>query len=311
MNLPLTGAAGVGAAVPRGAPAAAAVGPGAAPSFLAAAARPPGTLGSAVLGRSGALPPGAPCGIVLPGGTSDNPLAIGVTPSPAALTLPLTAIRQVTMRNLEIARQSTAPVTVVAEVDVSRLQALRESAKQEFQRALGVPLTYLPFFVRAATRALQAFPLLNGVLTPTGFIIPRQINLGYAVQTAGGVVLPTIYNTERKSIAELAREIYIQSQKARLGALTAPEMANQTFVITNTGRWGQSLFGTPVIKPPNVGSLAFEAIVKRPVVVENDQVAVRPMMYIVLTADHRAVDGREMVGFLGKVKESLENLQFW
>lgn len=214
------------------------------------------------------------------------------------------------MRNLEIARQSTAPVTVVAEVDVSRLQALRESAKQDFQRALGVPLTYLPFFMRATTRALQAFPLLNGVLTPTGFIIPRQINLGIAVQTAGGVLLPTIYSTERKSIAELARELYIQTQKARLGTLTAPEMANQTFVITNTGRWGQSLFGTPVIKPPNVGSLAFEAIVKRPVVVENDQIAVRPMMYIALTADHRAVDGREMVGFLDKVKESLENLQF-
>lgn len=309
MNLPLTGALGLGGAAVPGAQAGGAAGLGAAPA-VPAAGWPPGLLGSAALVNAGAVPPGAPCGVVLPGGTADNPLAIGVTPAPAALTLPLNAVRQVTMRNLEISRQTTAPVSVVAEVDVSRLQALRERAKQEFQQALGAPLTYLPFFMRATTRALQAFPVLNGVLTPTGFIIPRQINLGFAVQTAGGVVLPTIYNTERKSAAELAREIFILSQKARMGILTAPEMANQTFVITNTGRWGQSLFGTPVIKPPNVGSLAFEAIVKRPVVVENDQIAVRPMMYIVLTADHRAVDGREMVGFLGKVKESLENLQF-
>lgn len=297
MNLSRIGIPGLGVA--------AAVSTGVPGMGVAAAVSP----GVSALGAA-AVPPGAPAGIVLPGGTADNPLAIGVTPAPLAVTLPLNAIRHVTMRSLELSRQTTAPVSVVAEVDVSKLQALRDGAKGSFQATLGVPLTYMPFFARAATRALLAYPLMNATMTPAGFIIPRQVNLGIATQTAGGVMLPTIYNAERKSIAELAREIHVQTQKARLGMLTAPEMANQTFVITNTGRWGTTLFGTPVIKPPNVGILAFEAIKKRPVVVENDRVAVRPMMYIVLTADHRAVDGQEMIGFLGKVKESLENLQF-
>jgi len=260
--------------------------------------------------QSGAEPPpGAPGGLVLPGGTPDNPLAIGTAAGPPVVTLPLSHVRQVSMQNLQLSRMTTAPVSVVAEVDMSRVQQLRESLKPSFEAATGVPLTYLPFFVRATTRALQAFPVMNGVLTPGGFIIPRQINLGIATQTAAGVLLPTIYHAERKSIPELAVELYVQTQKARMGRLLPVEIANQTFVITNTGRWVKTLFGTPVIKPPNIGILAFEAIVKRPVVVENDQIAIRPMMYIVLTADHRAVDGREMVGFLGKVKECLETLQ--
>lgn len=255
-------------------------------------------------------PPGAPGGMVLPGGTHDNPLAIGIAASPPVVTLPLTRLRQGSIQNLALSTQLTTPVTVVAEVDCTNLMFLRDRAKPQFEAATGVPLTYLPFFARATVRALQAYPLLNAMLTPHGYVIPREIHLGVATSVPGGVLIPTIWNAERKQIPELASEIHAQTTKARSGTLTDPEMSSSTFLITNTGRFGQTLFGTPVIKPPNVGTLAFEAITKRPVVAANDQIVARPMMYLTLTADHRAVDGAEMVGFIGKVKESLENLTF-
>jgi pyruvate/2-oxoglutarate dehydrogenase complex dihydrolipoamide acyltransferase (E2) component len=247
---------------------------------------------------------------VLPGGTYDNPLAIGGSPHPPTVTLPLTRLRQQSIQNLEASRQMTAPVTVVAEVDCTNLKAYRDRWREPFQASTGVPLTYLPFFAHATARALKAYPLLNAMLTPQGYVIPRQVNLGIATSVPGGVVIPTIWNAESKRIPELARDIYQRTQLARAGRLPDQEMSSSTFLITNTGRWGNYLFGTPVIKPPNVGSAGFEPIIKRPVVGPNDQIVARPMMYLSLSADHRAVDGAEMVGFLGKVKEVLENLDF-
>ncbi|MGE5673353.1 MAG: 2-oxo acid dehydrogenase subunit E2 [Mycobacterium leprae] len=260
-------------------------------------------------GPASEVPAGAPGGMVLPGGTKENPLAIGVLPGPPFITTPLSHIRQVSIMNLEASRQSVVPVSIVAEVDASNLVAARAALKPQFERSFGIPLTYTPFFVRATTRALQAYPIMNSMLTPQGHIIPRQINIGVATQAPGGVLLPTIQNAESKGIGQVALELYRISQLAPTGQLGAWEMANQTFIITNTGRFGVTLFGTPVIKPPNVGILAFEAIKKQPVVLDDDRIVVRPMMYVVLTADHRAVDGVEMMGFIGKVKESLEKLR--
>ncbi|MEW8979452.1 MAG: 2-oxo acid dehydrogenase subunit E2 [Symbiobacterium sp.] len=252
---------------------------------------------------------GVLAGPILPGGTPDNPLAMGGSPFPPFVTMPLSPLRRVSMLNLELAQRMTAPVTVVAEVDASGLIAVREALKPLAARYLGMPLTYLPFFAMATVRALKAYPIMNAAFGPQGFVIPRYINLGIATSVPGGVLLPTVAGAERKSFWELARDIYIQTQKARAGLATPQDLSGQTFVITNTGRWGGTLFGTPIIQPPNVGILAFEAIQKRPVVVENDQIAVRPMMYLALTADHRAVDGAEMIAFLNKVKESLEHVQ--
>jgi 2-oxoglutarate dehydrogenase E2 component (dihydrolipoamide succinyltransferase) len=151
---------------------------------------------------------------------------------------------------------------------------------------------------------------MNATLTPQGYVIPRYVNLGVAMQAPGVVVIPTIHNTERKDIPTLAYELHLLGQRARAGQIRPEEMIDSTFAITNTGRYGATLFGTPTIKPPNVGILAFESITKRPVVTEGDRIEVRPMMYLALTADHRAVDGAEMIGFLGKVKASLESLSF-
>lgn len=254
------------------------------------------------------LPPGAPGGIVLPGGTSENPLAIGGSPLPPVVSIPISHVRHVSAANLEMSRQTTAPVTVFAEVDCTNLKQAHDALKANFQLTTGIPLTYTAFFARATTKALQAFPMMNGTLTTQGHVIPRYIHLGVAVETPQGVFIPAIWNAESKSIGELARIISIQSRRARAGQIALDEMSGQTFVITNTGTFGKSLFGTPTIKPPNVGILSFEAILKRPVVDENDQVVAKPMMYMALTADHRAVDGGDMIGFLGKVKEYLETL---
>lgn len=254
--------------------------------------------------------PGAPGGMVLPGGTAENPLAMGLSPMPPVVTLPLTHLRQLSVHNLDISRDTNAPVTVVAEVDVSNLIALRDQVKEGFERQTGIPLTYLPFFLRATVRALMAFPLLNSALTPQGFIIPRYINVGVATHVPGAVLLPTIWNCERKGVLDLAHDVHIQTQRAKSGTMPITEMSEQTFIVTNTGRWGKTLFGTPVIKPPNVGVLAFESIMKRPIVTEDDQIVARPMMYLALTADHRAVDGADMIGFIGTVKDSLEQLRF-
>lgn len=254
------------------------------------------------------LSPGAPAGLTMPGGTPENPLAMGGPLYPPAVTLPLSQMRRVSMLNLEHAQRTTAPVTVVAEVDATGLVSVRESLKPLAERHLGMPLTYLPFFAMATIRALKAYPIMNAMLTPQGFIIPRYIHLAVATSVPGGVLLPVVPNAERMGFWDLARAIYVQTQKARAGRLTPQELAGQTFVITNTGRWGATLFGTPIIQPPNVGILAFEAIKKRPVVTEDDQLAIRPMMYLALTADHRAVDGAEMIGFLAKVKEALEQV---
>jgi pyruvate/2-oxoglutarate dehydrogenase complex dihydrolipoamide acyltransferase (E2) component len=123
-------------------------------------------------------------------------------------------------------------------------------------------------------------------------------------------MVPIIAAAENKSIPDLAREINGIAQRARNGQLSPMDSAVASFVITNTGKFGQTLFGTPTIKPPNVGILAFEAIMKRPVALDNDEVVARPVMHVALTADHRAVDGSDMTDFVGKVKHVLENLAF-
>lgn len=254
------------------------------------------------------VPPGAPGGLVLPGGTQDNPLAIGLSLDPPLLRMPLTHMRSATAMIMDHMRQTTAPVTVVAEVDVTNLKQLRDWLKPQFEAQTGIPLTYTPFFARATVIGLQAYPMMNASMTPTEYVIPRFIHLGVAIQVPGAVAVPYIAHAETKTIPELAQELYVLAQRARSGQISYHDMIGQTFVITNPGKYGKYLFGTPTIKPPNVGILSFEAIHKRPVVLDNDELAVRHMMYISATADHRAVDGADVAGFVGKVKEVLEHL---
>lgn len=244
-----------------------------------------------------------------PAGTLVGPAPSLASGNQPFVISPVTPIRQGAARVLDVMRTTTAPVTVVAEVDMSRLKHLYEEAKPKFERDMGIRLTYTPFFARATVKALQAHPIMNSTFTPMGYVVPRYVNLGIATQTPGVVLIPTITNAQSKTVAQLAREIQSIGEKARVGKLeVGPDSA--TFVMTNTGRYGATLFGTPTIKPPNVGILAFETIQKRPVATSDDRVEVRPMMYLALTADHRAVDGSHMAAFLTEVKRCLETLSF-
>ncbi len=230
-------------------------------------------------------------------------------PSPPVISLPFNQFRQITIQNLERSRQSAVPVSIFAELDASNLIAARERLKPLAESLLGLKLTYLPFFARATVKALLKYPVMNSVLSPTGHVIPRQIHLGIATSVPGAVLIPTIFGAERMNFWELARAIDLQTSRAKAGQLSPAEMAMQTCVISNTGSMGgESLFGTPVLLPTNTSSLAFETIRKRPVVLANDQIGIRPMMYLSLTADHRAVDGSDMVPFIGRIKEILERV---
>jgi 2-oxoisovalerate dehydrogenase E2 component (dihydrolipoyl transacylase) len=246
----------------------------------------------------------------LHGGTPDNPMAMGIPGGPPVVTLPLHPIRMGTVAGMDAMRHMTAPVTVVAEVDASNLKALHDWIKPHFESQTGIPLTYTSFFARATILGLQAVPIMNSIMSPAGHHISRTINLGIATQVPGGVVIPTIFSAETKNIPEMAKELRQIAQRAKAGKMMPMESNAATFCITNTGKYGATLFGTPTIKSPNVGVLAFEAIKKRPVVLENDEVVARPVMHLALTADHRAVDGQDMTQFITKVKEALENLTF-
>lgn len=259
-------------------------------------------------GTTAETPPGAPGGMVLPGGTRDNPLAMGRPGLPPTVTLPLTPLRLAAAMFLDQAHRTTAPVTVVSEVDMTNLKTLHDWTKPLFTQSTGTPLTYTPFFAWATVQALQAYPLLNSTLADRYYVIPRYINLGVATHIPGSVVIVVLHNAEQKSVTELAQELHLKVQRARSGQLNPADLAGPTFVITNPGVWGQTLFGTPTIAPGNVGTMSFETIQKRPVVLADDRIAVRPMMHICLSADHRAVDGADMMGFIGSVKQSLETL---
>lgn len=250
-------------------------------------------------------PPGAPGGLVLPGGTWDNPLAFGRPGLPTVVNVPTSPMRPGAAAAMEYARKNTVPVSTVAEVDMSRLMELHPRNKQAVA-PMGIPLTYSAYFARATVKGLQAHPLMNAAMTGHNYLIPRYVHLGVATQTPGCVLIPIIQNAESKGTLDLAREIYLNTERALRGELTGEEMSGYTFVITNPGRWGRTLFGTPIIAPGNAGILSFETIQKRPVVDEDDEIVARPMMYVVLTADHRIVDGQEMIGFLGEVKRVLE-----
>lgn len=227
--------------------------------------------------------------------------------SPFVVT-PVSPVRQSAARVLDMGRHTTAPVTVVAEADCTNLKRLYDQAKPYWE-SQGVPLNLSAFFARATVKALQAHPIMNSLFTPGGYVTPRYVNLGIATQTPGVVLIPTIKNAETKSVVDLSREIDSIGERARLGQLITG-MDDATFVMTNTGRYGTTLFGTPTIKPPNVGILAFEAIQKRPVATADDRVEVRPMIYLALTADHRAVDGADMAAFMGTVKRCIESASF-
>jgi 2-oxoglutarate dehydrogenase E2 component (dihydrolipoamide succinyltransferase) len=208
-------------------------------------------------------------------------------------------------RRLVEAQHNAAMLTTFNEVDMSVVMALRERRKEAFKEQHGVGLGIASFFVKASIAALRGFPTLNAEIQGDEIVLKRYYDIGMAVGAEGGLVVPVLRDADRLSFAELEHAIRDFAKRAAEGALTLEDLAGGTFTITNGGVFG-SLMSTPILNPPQVGILGLHKIQDRAVALDG-QVAIRPMMYVALSYDHRIVDGREAVQFLAKVKEYVED----
>lgn len=221
---------------------------------------------------------------------------------------PMSVMRQKIAEHMVLSKRTSAHVTSVHRVDMTRIVKLRERVREEFEQRYGFGLTYLPFVVRATVEALRAFPIFNASIDGTNIIYHQEINIGIAVALDNGLIVPVIRQADEKTIAGLQRAIVDLATRARTRALKPEDVAGGTFTITNLGSFG-SLFGTPVINQPQVAILGLGAIEKMPVVIEDDAIAIRSMAYLALTFDHRLIDGALAGQFCTKVKQVLENFQ--
>jgi len=217
----------------------------------------------------------------------------------------MTRRRLTIARRLLEAQQQTASLTTFNEIDMSAVMDLRRRRKEAFQQQHGVGLGFMSFFAKAAIAALKASPEVNAELQDDELVLKKYYDVGIAVDAPGGLVVPVVRNADRKSFAEIERDIAELAKRARENQLTLDELRGGTFTITNGGVFG-SLFSTPIINPPQVAILGMHRIAERPMAVDG-QVVVRPMMYVALTYDHRVIDGRTAVQFLVRIKQLIED----
>ncbi|REJ91622.1 MAG: 2-oxoglutarate dehydrogenase complex dihydrolipoyllysine-residue succinyltransferase [Planctomycetota bacterium] len=219
--------------------------------------------------------------------------------------VPMSPIRRRIAQRLVDAQKSAALLTTFNEVDLSAVKALRKRHQDEFVKTYDVKLGFMSFFVKAAVDALRQTPKLNAEIREDHIVYKNYFDIGVAVSTDKGLMVPVIRNAERLSFAEIERAIDDFARRARDGKLNIDELSGGTFTITNGGIFG-SLLSTPIVNPPQSGVLGMHAIQDRPVV-RDGEIVVRPMMYLALTYDHRVVDGREAVTFLKRIAEAIED----
>lgn len=213
--------------------------------------------------------------------------------------------RQTIAQRLVEAQQTAAMLTTFNEVDMTAVMEIRKRRKDSFKERHGVGLGFMSFFAKAVIGALKAFPYLNAEIQGDEIVVKRYYDIGIAVGAEEGLVVPVVRNADRKSFAQLEREIGDLATRARDAKLTLSELQGGTFTITNGGVFG-SLMSTPILNTPQVGILGMHKIQERPIAV-NGQIEIRPMMYLALSYDHRIVDGSEAVRFLVRIKELLED----
>lgn len=218
--------------------------------------------------------------------------------------VPMSRIRKTIAGRLKQAQNTAAMLTTYNEVDLSKINELRKTYKDIFEKKHGVKMGYMGFFSKAVVQALQEWPALNAEIDGDDIIYKHHYDLGIAVSSDRGLVVPVVRGADQKSLAQIEKDIGDFGNRARSGGLKPDELVGATFSITNGGVFG-SLMSMPILNYPQVGILGMHAIKERPVVV-NGEIVIRPMMYLALTYDHRIVDGREAVSFLVRVKECLE-----
>jgi 2-oxoglutarate dehydrogenase E2 component (dihydrolipoamide succinyltransferase) len=217
----------------------------------------------------------------------------------------MSPLRRKIAQQLVMAQHTAAILTTFNECDMSAVQELRRSKQDEFTKKNGVKLGLMSFFIKACVEALKAVPVVNGRIEDDNFIQNNFYDIGVAVGTERGLVVPVVRDADKKSFAGLERNIADFAARAREGRLKIEDLQGGTFTITNGGVYG-SLFATPILNPPQSGILGMHKIMPRPIAIDG-KVEVRPMMYLALSYDHRAIDGKEAVTFLIKVKECIED----
>ena len=217
----------------------------------------------------------------------------------------MTGIRQKIAAKLVEAQQTAAILTTFNEVDMTRVMDLRARYKEAFQKKYGVGLGFMSFFAKASIEALKAFPAVNGRIEGNEIVLNHFYDIGVAVSTERGLMVPVLRDVDQLSYAGIEKGIGEFAKKARENAISVDDLQGGTFTITNGGVFG-SLLSTPILNPPQSAILGMHTIQKRPVAID-DQVVILPMMYLALSYDHRIIDGREAVSFLVRIKDCLEN----
>ncbi len=217
----------------------------------------------------------------------------------------MTTRRKRIAEHLLESQHATAHLTTFNEVDMTAVIAVRERLKERVEKEQGVKLSFMPFFVKASCMALKAYPVVNAQIDGDAIIYKHYVNMGIAVASEAGLVVPNVKDADRKGMLDVSREITAVAKRARDGKLTMDDLTGGTFTITNGGVFG-SLVSTPIINFPQVGILGLHKTQDRPVAV-NGKVEIRPMMYIALSYDHRVIDGQQAVLFLVRVKELMED----
>ena len=220
----------------------------------------------------------------------------------------MTKLRQVIARRLKEAQNTAAMLTTFNEVDMGPVMAVRSEYKDAFEKRHGVKLGFMSFFVKAVVQALKEFPAINAEISGDEIIYKNYYNIGVAVSTPQGLVVPVLREVDQMSMAEIEAKIVDFGKRARDGKLSMDEMSGGTYTITNGGVFG-SLMSTPILNTPQSGILGMHSIQKRPMVMPNGAIEARPMMYLAQSYDHRIVDGREAVSSLVRIKQAIEDPQ--
>jgi 2-oxoglutarate dehydrogenase E2 component (dihydrolipoamide succinyltransferase) len=264
-----------------------------------------------VQAAAGGARPAAPAPAATPAATPAPAPAPAPRPAAANGSGPRETREKMTTRrkriaeNLLASQQQTAHLTTFNEIDMTAVTQLRERVRERVEKEHGVRLSFMPFFVKAAVAALQQYPLVNGKIEGDAIVQHHYVNMGIAVASDAGLVVPSIKDADRKGILEISRDIVAVAKRARDGKLTMDDLTGGTFTITNGGVFG-SLVSTPIINYPQVGILGLHKVQDRPVAIDG-KVEIRPMMYVALSYDHRLIDGQQAVLFLVRVKELMED----
>jgi 2-oxoglutarate dehydrogenase E2 component (dihydrolipoamide succinyltransferase) len=265
------------------------------------AAHPAAAADRAAAITASAAAPAAPVVSGVPASATVAPPIVFAAPTPG---VPMTPMRKQIAEHMVLSRRTSAHVTTVFEVEMTRVFEARAQQAAEFERRNGLKLTFTPFFVRAAVEAIKQYPIFNASVDGDKIIYKRDVNIGVAVALETGLIVPVVKHADEKNFLGVARAVTDLAERARSKRLNVDEVQDGTFTLTNPGVFG-SLFGTPIINQPQVAILGVGVIEKR-AVIRHDAIAIRPMAYLALSFDHRIIDGAVADQFMVKVKTVLE-----